>query len=66
QFIAAYDLPAALGDVLGHLVLGKTPQAIADVRDVSVGTVRSQIVELRERTGTRRTTDLVRLVLTHR
>lgn len=63
QFITAYNLPAALGDVLGLLVLGKTPQAIADARNVAVGTVRSQIADLRARTGTSRTTDLVRLVL---
>lgn len=65
QFISVYELSAALGDVLGLLVLGKTPQQIADVRNVSVGTVRSQIAELREHTGTRRTTDLVRLALTY-
>lgn len=63
QVIQLYDLSAALGEVLGQLVLGQTPQRIAAIRQVKIGTIRSQIAELRARTGASRTTDLVRLVL---
>lgn len=63
QVIQTYDLSVALGEVLDQLVRGHAPQQIATTRNVAVGTVRSQIAELRARTGTSRTTDLVRLVL---
>lgn len=63
QVIQVYDLSVALGEVLGQLVLGQTPQQIAAIRQVKIGTIRSQIAELRARMGTSRTTDLVRLVL---
>lgn len=50
-------------DVLHELLAGATPADIAQRRNVRLSTVRTQIRQLLDKTGTRRQADLVRLAL---
>ena len=59
-----YGLTAAETEVANGLLTGYAPEAIAGLRNVSVGTVRSQIKSLLSKTGTRRQADLLRLLHT--
>ena len=59
-----YGLTAAETEVANGLLTGFAPDAIAGLRGVSVGTVRSQVKSLLAKTGTRRQADLLRLLHT--
>lgn len=56
---AIYGLTSAELDIAQLLIEGKSTQAIADSRQVSIGTVRAQIKSLFAKTGSRRQADLV-------
>ena len=57
-----YGLTIAEAEIANGLLTGFSPEGIAAIRGVSVGTVRSQIKSLLLKTDTRRQTDLVRLL----
>ena len=59
-----YGVTAAETEVANGLLTGFAPEGIADIRGVSVGTVRSQIKSLLSKTNTRRQADLLRLLHT--
>ena len=59
-----YGLTAAETEVANGLLTGFAPEAIATIRGVSVGTVRTQIKSLFLKTSTRRQSDLLRLLHT--
>ena len=61
-----YGLTMAETEIANGLLTGFPPEAIAGLRGVSVGTVRSQIKSLLLKTETRRQTDLLRLLHTLR
>jgi DNA-binding NarL/FixJ family response regulator len=58
-----YGLTSAEIAVMGAIVSGFSIQEIADLRHVSVNTIRQQLKELLAKTGSHRQTDLVRLAL---
>lgn len=58
-----FDLSPAEAGVARGVAAGHTLQAIADKRDVSLETVRTQLKAVFEKTGTRRQIDLARLLL---
>jgi len=57
-----YRLTTAESRLVGELAEGKTLQEIADVRNVSLATLRSQLKAAFGKTGTHRQADLIRLV----
>jgi DNA-binding CsgD family transcriptional regulator/PAS domain-containing protein len=57
-----YGFTPAETDLANGFLTGLSPEAIAVVRGVSVGTVRSQIKSLLSKTNTQRQVDLVRLL----
>ncbi len=59
----AYRLTTAERQVLTRLVAGDAPKEIADVLKIEVATVRTHLHRLFEKTGTRRQTELLTLLL---
>jgi DNA-binding CsgD family transcriptional regulator len=59
---ALYGLTPAETTIANGLLSGLSPQEIADQRRVSIGTVRDQLKSLLSKTGTRRQSDLVRIL----
>lgn len=59
----AFGLSTALAEVCNRMVDGYTDKEIADMRGVSVETIRSQMKAVYEKTHTRRRADLVRVAL---
>jgi len=57
-----YNLTAAESRLVGELVEGKTLREVAELRNVSLATLRSQLKAAFSKTGSRRQVDLVRLV----
>lgn len=60
---ALFDLTQAEHDVFANLVEGLTAEEIAEARNTSVNTVRSQMKSLFNKTDTRRQAELIRLAL---
>ena len=58
----AFGLSAAEGEVVMKLMEGITPQDIAEIRDVSVLTVRTQIKHAVEKTGANNQADMIRIL----
>jgi len=58
-----YNLTSAEGEICAYLTDGLKPSEIAETRNVALGTVRSQIRALLEKTNTNSQLDLVRLAL---
>ncbi len=58
-----YDLTPAEADVAKEIGSGRSVEDIAKSRDTSVGTIRSQLHAVYDKTGSRRQIDLARLVL---
>ena len=58
-----YDLISSEVEVANGLLAGLSLEQIAAIREVSRGTVRTQIKSLLHKTGTRRQSDLIRLLL---
>jgi len=59
----AYGLSEAEAEVCRFVVEGKSNQAIADERSVSLDTVKTQVKSIMSKTGTKRRADLIRLVV---
>ena len=59
-----YKLTPAEAEVLRLLVDGHATDELAEMRNVSLHTVRTQIKSVLAKTGTRKRPDLVRLALT--
>jgi DNA-binding CsgD family transcriptional regulator/PAS domain-containing protein len=60
---SVYGLSPALADVANGLLKGYSPEYIAELRQVSIGTVRQQLKSILSKTDTVRQSDLVRLLL---
>lgn len=60
---ALYDLTVAESEVAGGVAARRTIQEIAQARQASVDTVRTQLRRVFDKTGTSRQVDLARLVL---
>jgi DNA-binding CsgD family transcriptional regulator len=58
----AWDLSEAEGEVLAMLVSGDTNAVMAEKRNVSVETIKSQLSSVYSKTSTRKRSDLIRLV----
>lgn len=58
-----YGFTATEAAIANHLCAGLTPEHIAELRQVSVGTVRIQIKQLMHKAGVRRQAELIRLML---
>ena len=61
--LGLYDLTFAESEITQHLALGRSLKEIAAVRGVTVATVRNQLKNIFEKTGTHRQLELVQLVL---
>ncbi len=59
----AYSLSEAEAEVCRGLVDGWSNQRIADTRNVSIDTVKTQVKSIMHKTGTHRRADLIRLVV---
>jgi DNA-binding CsgD family transcriptional regulator len=59
-----YSLSAAETEIANGLLMGYSLGEIASLREVTSGTVRSQVKSLLSKTGTARQSDLVRLLMT--
>lgn len=59
----AYGLSQAETNVCQHLIEGWSNQRIADSRNVTVDTVKTQVRSIMQKTGTHRRADLLRLVV---
>ena len=59
----AYGLTYAEASVCAHLVDGWTNNRIADERSVTIDTVKAQVASILQKTGTKRRSELIRLVL---
>lgn len=65
QFFARqYGVTTAESAVLSALCNGKSPRSIAEQRGIAVSTVRTQITRIRQKTGARSITDLLRVAST--
>ncbi len=58
-----YDLTPAEASVAKEIGLGKSVDEVARLRDVSVGTIRAQLHSVFDKTGSKRQSELARLVL---
>ncbi|HEX4510937.1 MAG TPA: LuxR C-terminal-related transcriptional regulator [Burkholderiaceae bacterium] len=63
-FARQYGVTTAESAVLSALCNGKSPRAIAEERGIAVSTVRTQISRIRQKTGARSITELLRLAST--
>lgn len=63
RFATLFGLTEAEGDVCTHMVDGLTGPVIAEMRGTSPGTVKSQMAAVFAKTGTRRRSELIRLVV---
>jgi len=63
RLATAYKLTDAESAVCRFLIDGWTNQDIADSRNVSIETVKSQVASISQKTGTRRRADLIRLAV---
>ncbi len=61
---ALYDFTPTETEVANGLLMGYSPQEIACLRRVSVGTVRQQVKSMLGKTGTSRQSEMVRLIMT--
>ncbi len=61
--IALYDLTHAEAEIAKSVAQGKKVEEIAQMRAVSVGTIRAQLHSIFEKTGTTRQSELSRLML---
>ncbi len=59
----AYGLTPAEASVCAHLVDGWTNNRIANERSVTIDTVKAQVASILQKTGTKRRSELIRLVL---
>jgi DNA-binding CsgD family transcriptional regulator len=59
-----YKLTPSETEIANGLLMGYSPNEIASLRHVSIGTVRNQLKNIMEKTATRRQADLVRLLMT--
>ena len=60
---ALYGFSASEAAVANHLAAGLVPEQIAEIREVSVDTIRTQIKHLLAKSGVHRHADLIRLML---
>ncbi|HEX4024284.1 MAG TPA: LuxR C-terminal-related transcriptional regulator [Steroidobacteraceae bacterium] len=58
-----YGFTASEAEIANQLCAGLVPEPIAELRHVSLGTVRVQIKQLMHKAGVRRQAELVRLML---
>ena len=63
RIVEAYGLTPAESEVCRHLVDGWTNHHIAEERRVSIDTIKTQITSILQKTGTKRRSELIRLVL---
>lgn len=63
-FARQYGVTTAESAVLSALCNGKSPRVIAEQRGIAVSTVRTQISRIRQKTGARSITDLLRVAST--
>jgi DNA-binding CsgD family transcriptional regulator len=64
HLVALYGLTAAEADIASLLCLGRSVEATAEARGVTINTARGQLKQIFAKTGTSRQSDLVRLALT--
>ena len=62
-FCAVFNLTASEQQILLGLMQDDTPEEIARTLSVSLATIRSHIQNIRQKTGVRRITELVRMAL---
>lgn len=62
-FCALFDMTASEQQVLLGLMQDATPEEIAQTLNVSLATIRSHVQHIRQKTGVRRVTELVRVAL---
>ena len=63
RFVTLYNLTSAEAEVCTLLIHGGKPEEIAEMRDTSPVTVKNQIASILTKTGVKRRSELIRLVL---